>query len=92
MAHCKHRVMDKCKKSGSLCTFSERCFEPEGTPIKTNADCIRAMSDEELAKLFCPETPGASPWCEPIGHVRCGKAPCWKCMLKWLRQPAEEEA
>ena len=46
MAFCKHRVMDKCGKDNRPCIFSEDCFEPE--PM-TNAQRIRAMSDEELA-------------------------------------------
>lgn len=49
MEHCKHRVMDRCKKSGNPCTFSEDCFEPEVEIVKTNAERIRSMSDDELA-------------------------------------------
>ena len=64
---------------------------PKPRKTTTNADRIRAMSDEELAAFFCPEKPRNSPWCEPIGRTRCGKAPCRKCMLKWLQQPAEGE-
>ena len=52
MAHCKYRVMDKCKKDGMLCTFDVNCFEAEGETAKTNADRIRAMSDEELANFL----------------------------------------
>ena len=57
----------------------------------SRADSIRSMTDEELAEFFCPDTPRNSPWCEPIGRTECGKAPCRKCMLKWLQQPAETE-
>ena len=55
--------------------------EPE-----TNADRIRCMSDEELAKMLndgCP--PGRS-------YIRCGRDNCIDCWLGWLRQPAEEDA
>lgn len=48
---------------------------------KTNSDRIRAMTDEELAKILnggCP--PGAK--C----YGRCGT--CW---LEWLRSPVESE-
>lgn len=64
----------------------------------TNADMIRAMSDEELAEIFC-----AADWCNACGqlkqdgtchamemggplHPYC-KAGC----LTWLRQSAVEE-
>lgn len=64
----------------------------------TNADMIRAMSDEELAEIFC-----VADWCNACGqlkqdgtchamemggplHPYC-KAGC----LTWLRQPAGEE-
>ena len=86
-------MISSCKLCLADCAFSGKDMKKgdcKGYIPMTNADRIRAMSDEELAKFFCPETPGASPWCEPMGRVRCGKSPCWKCMLKWLRQPAGE--
>ena len=49
----------------------------------TNADRIRAMSDEELAREFgrqCPK--GNTQPCDSCSH-------CW---LYWLQQPAEEGA
>ncbi len=49
MKICKHRVMDRCRKNGQPCTFSKECFEAEEVH-NTNADRIRAMSDEELAQ------------------------------------------
>lgn len=50
----------------------------------TNADRIRSMTDEELAKFIddkciCPPTSG----CAEV----CGD--CVDCWLEWLRQPAE---
>lgn len=49
----------------------------------TNADRIRAMSDEELACcLMCP-----------YGTEGCNSldGDCRACVLKWLQQPAEVE-
>lgn len=47
------------------------------TPPMTNADRIRSMTDEELAKLF-----------EEIGYDRMEhRAAYW---LNWLKQSAEE--
>ena len=51
----------------------------------TNADRIRAMSDEELAELI-----------SNIRYTRCNgritdcKPSCGECIREWLQQPAEE--
>ena len=76
MAHCKHRIMDKCRKNGQPCTFSEKCFEPEEQPTKTNADSLRAMTDEELAGFFSDMA-----WSGPSDDPAV-----W---LEWMRAPAE---
>ena len=51
------------------------------TPMQTNADKIKAMSNEELAKLI------ADDWCELV--CGDGKDYCWgdceKQILKWLK-------
>lgn len=52
----------------------------------TNADCIRSMSDEELAKkleyeLGCPAT----------GDCAKMSKDCKACWLDWLQQPAKGE-
>ena len=65
---------DKCKK-----------YKPNYT---TNADHIRSMSDEELAKwidwLF-----GRCEWCDTdkIATDDCNDVECAPCILKWLKQP-----
>lgn len=54
---------------------------------KTNADRIRAMSDEELLELFMFDTP-----CEIIvnsGNCLGSPCNCRECILGWLRQQAE---
>ena len=69
---------DKCKK-----------YKPNYT---TNADHIRAMNDEELAKwidwLF-----GRCEWCDTdkIATDDCNDVECAPCILKWLQQPFEGE-
>ena len=57
---------------------------PVGEPdIKTNADRIRAMSDEELAKvIMCPY--------DSDPDICCTKGTCLDCCMKWLKQPAGE--
>ena len=58
---------------------------------QTNADRIRAMSDEELANwidwLF-----GRCVWCDTdkIGTNDCSNIACTDCILKWLKQPVKE--
>ena len=51
--------------------------------INTNADKIRAMSDEELADVVA----------NGVGCVRkaphCMDDDCTPCIRKWLQQPAE---
>ena len=52
--------------------------------VTTNADRIRNMTDEELAKFFDCEA-CLFPWCD----MSCGdieEIPCRKCILKWLKQ------
>lgn len=53
---------------------------------KTNADRIRAMSDEELAKIL-----GDKCICPPIGECAKVSGDCEKCWFEWLQQPAEED-
>ena len=55
---------------------------------QTNADRIRAMSDEELAKWFggcdlCNYIQDNTKFCDSRGS-------CTGCIIEWLKQPAEE--
>ena len=54
---------------------------------QTNADRIRAMSDEELAKQFSHTS-----ICEQK-YPKCMVAgeDCVECLLEWLKQPVEVE-
>lgn len=67
---------------------------------KTNADRIRAMSDEEMAELlisadFCE----GCEYCDKVGICRYYEAHpdgvladgCKQAARKWLQQPAEED-
>lgn len=57
---------------------------------QTNADRIRAMSDEELAEFLGKVSAGGYGMCAP-GHYDCtGKDSCAPCWLDWLRQEASE--
>ena len=58
---------------------------------KTNADRIRAMSDEELAKLIAENAYTGA--CNDFGIPHQGQCchNCERCdaIIKWLKQPAE---
>ena len=74
--------------------WTKQCIACEGTGFilyqETNADRIRRMSDEELAKFIatpcqCEVRPKRD------GFRECGNDLCLQYLLKWLRQPAEED-
>lgn len=75
---------------GSTCT-AQRARFGLGDPL-TNADWIRAMSDEELCD-FIMDAP-AIPCDEKISAMmkENGCNDCEKCVMDWLRQPAKEES
>lgn len=55
--------------------------------VKTNADRIRAMTDEELALFF-----GRLGFCSgiiPRSHCHAHKVCGQGCVVDWLKQPAE---
>lgn len=91
-----------CPKCGNVIThnsyfdayYCPRCGEfIREKPPMTNADRIRAMSDEELAGFLM----------KLMGHAQCfaeGIFPyhpcpqnynCKQCGIEWLQQPAEED-
>lgn len=79
---------EKCKgfiyMSGSFHEHIEKPF----LPPMTNADRIRAMSDEELAVFL-----GDDDRCCPPKHPNCKNYinDCSGCFLEWLKQPVEVE-
>ena len=71
------------KPPAGFCPMSD---VPEYQKPQTNADCIRAMSDEELAKQFAHTSicDQKYPECMNVGEN------CVECLLEWLKQPAGE--
>ena len=68
--------------------------EGKDTNAPTNADRIRAMSDEELVNLHY----SGSAHCIASDPTVCDRhdfvgnlTPCEQCYLKWLQQSAEED-
>lgn len=77
---------DDCR-TGSGSTWPCGAYVPKTI---TNADRIRAMSDEALAHLLMGHGTFECPVCE-IGDQRKCDTECEKHCVKWLQQPAEEE-
>lgn len=92
-----------CARSGTNCEVWHNCGEDcpgWDRKVVTNADRIRAMTDEELAHCmigvsdmdsqvgFCQNLPK----CEELLDTEDGipSSMCEKCLLKWLQQPAED--
>lgn len=80
---------------GSSCAALRSTYDIDSDPeLITNADRIRAMSDEELAEFisrieigdFGPQVYGKT-FCDMCK----GQYECDDCRLWWLQQPAEED-
>ena len=71
---------------------SLRMLQPK---VETNADRIRAMSDEELAEELVIEIEGLFPSLVYVpmatGNIYISRDQAEKEMLEYLQQPAEEE-
>ena len=96
--------MSKCetcarKQYGYLC---DGCIhDPDNKDLyepMTNADRIRAMSDEEIAEYVCRNS--INTLCDIICGGECnaistlkrsGDWACKEIVMKWLQQPAEED-
>ena len=65
-----------------------RIAAKESLQPKTNADRIRAMSDEELAKFIPDWSYTGACKCDEQSYVDCNNE-CEKCVEEWLKQPAE---
>ena len=94
--------MKQCPKcSGSICRmghiekpfYCPECKEwfsnEEVTPKLTNADRIRAMSDEELANWYFSEFFPNAPYCNKLECYP--DDPCEQCLLDWLKETAKIE-
>ena len=82
--HCCHN----CKKDANKCKEYHGCGSCNAWEqgIFTNADRIRAMSDEELAKV-----PAKFGYSCVFPQKECGESDtCEKCLLEWLKQPVED--
>ena len=86
--HCRICHNTSCSNHGKNMSFLGEGWKCNYIPVPTNADRIRAMSDEELAEF--------------IKHIKVRAAFCKAvkdndafeklCSAEWLQMPAEEEA
>ena len=92
---CKHKChceIGGVQPSGDGCVTGCSRFEPKSP--QTNADKIRAMTDEKLASLLCNYAcvrmtcPAGELDCE--GRMEIGYKACLKRWLDWLQKEADE--
>lgn len=99
MIKCDPRAKARCPFKTPCCGDEEAYFVEGSTcdkfnqevlsPPPTNADHIRSMSDEELAK-FIPNW-SYTDACKCGEHyVDCNNE-CEKCVAEWLQQPYKED-
>lgn len=90
----------ECRKQYNLTIKRKHCSKAKAEYVQTNADRIRAMSDEELAKALIEVNDSGChiPFCKELPECQRlldeGEIPeekCIVCMLNWLQQPAEGE-
>ena len=83
---CYYSKLDGNKEPCSSCIATVDGFTNWRKAPQTNADKIRAMSDEELSKVI------REPFCDKRTHEECTISYCGvcdQCVLDWLQQPAE---
>ena len=94
---CKFNTCGTCFNCYSK-NFNMDCFPCEDADPMTNADRIRAMSDEEIAEYVCRNS--INTLCDIICGGECnaistlkrsGDWACKEIVMKWLQQPAGEE-
>ena len=90
--HCRICHNISCSNHGKNVSFLGDGWKCNYIPVPTNADRIRAMSDEELAEFLCDfrgcdTDENTCIGCKGEQYCRAGHAGT----MEWLKQPAEEE-
>ena len=76
-------LCDRCEKAvGCLLNFDGILCRKNRTVEPTNADRIRSMTDEELAKMLWDE----EPWC--TAERKCVPS-CKDCLAAWLKEEVD---
>ena len=90
--HCRICHNISCSNHGKDISFLGDGWKCNYIPVPTNADRIRAMSDEELAEFLCDfrgcdTDENTCIGCKGEQYCRAGHAGT----MEWLKQPAEKE-
>ena len=85
----------RCRKFSDDTAVSYCVMGPCSEQKLSNADRIRAMSDEELSEQFVIDVDGLQP-CRvylsaPTGKIYLSRAEAVKAAKEWLQQPAEDD-
>ena len=72
-----------CRRQNDLRRKRHKCKKANEPFVQTNADRIRAMSDEELsAIILCTK--------QFDMNATCDRMTCHQCALNWLKQPVKD--
>lgn len=85
--HCRICHNTSCSNHGKNISFLGDGWKCNYIPVPTNADHIRAMSDEELAE-FIKHIKVRAAFCKAVKDNDAFEA---LCSAEWLQMPAEEE-
>ena len=89
---CPYNTLKGCrvKEFGGICPLTN--VNAGAKMPLTNADRIRAMTDEELANLINSEFYSQCEWCNGDNPIEvCMSGDCIACIVEWLRQPVKED-
>ena len=85
--HCGICHNTSCSNHGKNISFLGDGWKCNYIPVPTNADRIRAMSDEELAE-FIKHIKVRAAFCKAVKDNDAFEA---LCSAEWLKRPAEED-
>lgn len=84
MRCCDCEFRNQCDEAEKVLTSFAKCYKRDRLlkeqKMQTNADKIRSMTDEELARVM-------DMVCPPDTACNDGQQ-CIKCWIEWLKQPA----
>ena len=97
--HCRICHNTSCSNHGKNISFLGEGWKCNYIPVPTNADRIRAMSDEELAEFLthinptnCQDCAFSHGWrCQPDRDDYSDFKKCEEGRKRWLQRPAEGE-
>lgn len=88
---CPYNTLKGCrvKEFGGICPLTN--VNAGAKMPLTNADRIRAMTDEELARFLVDISGDCTSLCECCAHARRCTDKCIGGVREWLRQPVKED-